>query len=203
MIPTTRPVIGRDLDTIKRALGLSTADACNLFGLSITKWTDVVRTNADSEVRDPTLALLTRFLDEHMRDEFVPRPPTCEDFFDLLKSIDDRIDQKRFSVLVGSEGSAAYRWLRIGSRPTPALSRLMLYMKIVLDKSSRAGQRKFLEDWMLTVVREGAARGVDNVLRTGRWAPESAANDERMSSPEGRAEDGAPPTPAREAGGGD
>mgnify|MGYP006870084542 CR=1 FL=1 len=63
MIPTNRPVLGRDLDEIKQEFGLSTADACYLFGLSITKWTHVVRQAPDAPVKDPTLALVVRLLD--------------------------------------------------------------------------------------------------------------------------------------------
>lgn len=180
MLPTTRPVIGRDLDDIKQQFGLSTADACWLFGLSITKWTQVVRQGADDPVKDPTLALLARLLDANPTLSVIPEMPTSQALFDLLKESLPDLDQKRFSIILGSEATAGYRWLKVGSRHSPILSRLMLYMSLSLKGMSPAERRKSLLAWKKTVELEASARGVDNVFAGGRWTVGAAANDPRI-----------------------
>lgn len=177
MIPTNRPVLGRDLDEIKQAFGLSTADACWLFGLSITKWTHVVRQGADTPVKDPTLALVVRLLDANPDLNVVPQPPTSQELFDLLKESLPELDQKRFSIIMGSEATAGYRWLKVGSHHSPTLSRLMLYMNMALMRLSRRDRVKALEQWRETVELEASARGVDNVFSVGRWTTTTPAND--------------------------
>lgn len=167
-IPTTRPVIGRDLDEIKQTFGLSTADACWLFGLSITKWTQVARQSTDTPVKDPTLALLCRFLDQHPELSVMPKLPDATEMFDLINKV-AQTDQKRFSILFGSEASAAYRWRKNGARQSPTLLRLMYYMKMALQTRNKASKEELLTDWAKTVEQEGSARGVNNVFKVGQW----------------------------------
>ncbi len=174
MIPDNRPVIGRDLDTIKQQFGLSTADACHLFGMSITKWTHVARQGADVPVTDPTLALLARFLDGHPELNVIPRYPDPTEMYDFVNDIHP-VDQKAFSVLMGSEASATYRWRKTGSRPSPVLQRLMHYMRLSLLARDETGKVELLSDWRTTVAQEGLVRGVPNVFKVGRWRSSAPA----------------------------
>lgn len=169
MIPTNRPVLGRDLDNIKLQFGLSTADACWLFGMSITKWTTVARTGADEPVKDATLGLLVRFLDQHPDLSVLPKLPTAVEMYDLLSEVKD-INQKRFSVLMGADATAAYRWRKLGSRQSPTLQRLMYFMKLTLLGLPDNERLEVVNKWENTVLVEGQARGVDDVLRSGNWS---------------------------------
>lgn len=181
MIPTTRPVIGRDLEEIKQLLGLSAGDTCFLLGLSITKWTSLVRTSPDEPVKDPTLALLVRFLDRYPEMSIMPTYPTATEMFDMFKALVPNMDQRRFSVLFGAERAACSRWLRTGgARISPDLARLMLYLRNQLAALPEEERLEALREWADVVQIEGQARGVSNVFRVGRWSAnnqEHAAND--------------------------
>ena len=171
MIPANRPVLGKDLDSIRQMFGLLTADACWLFGMSITKWMHVVRQAPDEPLRDPTLALLVRFLDQHPEMSVIPKFPAASEMFALINKIQD-VDQKRFSVLFGSESSATYRWLKeSGSRVSPAVGRLMYYLKMALLSIPPERRGVMLESWRGTVQVEAGARGVDNIFKSGSWKP--------------------------------
>lgn len=183
MIPKNRAVIGRDLDDIKRQFGLSTANACFLFGLSITKWTEVVNKAADKPVSDPTLALLVRLLDEHPWLNIIPKMPECQEMYDLIKESVANLDQKRFSILMGSEATAAYRWLKVGAKQPSVMARLMLFLKMAIMRQPPESRSELMSNWAATVETEGAARGVPNIFKVGRWTPpqQKAANDDTIS----------------------
>lgn len=180
MIPSSRPVVGRDLEEIKQQFGLSTADACFLFGISITKWTHIVRQGADVPLTDPTLALLVRFLAEHPELSVIPQMPTAAEMFELFNEVLD-VDQKRFSLMLGAEASAGYRWRKANSRQSAALQRLMYYMRLALMSRSSSDRLQLLDGWSRTVASEGAARGVDDIFRAGQWLPREVIEKSKQS----------------------
>lgn len=171
-IPSSRRVIGRDLKTIKQQFGITTADACFLFGVSITKWTQLVSNKPDEPIKEPTLSLLIRLLAEYPDLSVIPKMPTTEEMFQLFESIGP-VDQKRFSLLLGSEASAGNRWRRNGSRPSQTLERLMYYLRLALLSRSQAERLTLMESWKQTIVDEAVARGVTDILRSGQWKPRS------------------------------
>jgi hypothetical protein len=174
MIPSDRPVVGRDLDTIRQQHSLLTADACWLFGISITKWTQVVRQAPDVPVADPTLALLVRFLDEHPELAVIPKFPSPDEMMTLVNDAQET-DKRRFSVLFGSQFSAAYRWSgEQAGRPSGTVSRLMHWMQLELLRRQPAERSRLLEEWSKTVAQEGITRGVPDVFTTGSWNPAGA-----------------------------
>lgn len=183
MIPTSRPVLGKDLDTVRQQFGLLTADACFVFGLSITRWMQIVRQRAELPVKDPTLALLVRLLDQHPELTVVPRAPTPTELYETVNGF-RKVEQKRFALMFGSENSAAYRWLRIDSRVSPAVSRLMLHFNTVLQSGSTKDGVKFLDDWEKVVTAEAAARGAEDVFRTGRWNYRGVAEESQKKAAE-------------------
>lgn len=180
MIPTNRPVLGRDLDEIKQLFGLSSPDTCYLLGISISKWSELIGKGADKPIEDPTLALLVRILDLHPELISLPQYPDVQEMFDLFKRVNPSIDQKRFSILMGGEASSGHRWLKTRPRMTATMPRLMLYLQRMLDSSRDRGWKE-LKTWSEIVQLEGSARGVADVFKAGRWTvPErmsQAAND--------------------------
>lgn len=170
MIPENRPVNGYDLDAIKQHLDLTTADACWLFGVSITKWTQVVRKNGDKPLDDPCLAMLVRFIDTHPEISILPRAPSAEDLYQMINSV-VKTDYKRFAILLGNQASGGYRWIKLNGRQTPTLQRLMYMLRIALLSRPEAERPEILERWSGTVLNEGRTRGVDNVFVDGSWRP--------------------------------
>ena len=178
MIPNTRPVLGKDLDVVRQQCGLLTSDACWLFGLSMTRWMQIVRQGPELPVKDPTLALLVRFLDEHPDALFMPKFPSVDEVYGLIESTqaDKKGLAQRFSVLLGSEGSAANRWRRgTGSRQSPAVLRLMLCIKSAMLARQPESRAELLDKWRQTVDLEGKARGVTDVFKEGKWNRDGVA----------------------------
>lgn len=172
MIPTNRAVVGKDLDSIAQQFGMLVADACWFFGMSITKWMHVVRQNPDEPLRDPTLALFVRFLDANPKLPVMPQYPTAAEMYEMVNSV-QAVDQKRFSVMFGSEASATYRWLKPGARMSPAVRRLMYYMRIALVGLPPEKRVEMLDKWRDTVMLEARARGVEDIYKTGAWKPKA------------------------------
>lgn len=168
MIPSNRPVLGRDLDAVRQEFGLLTNDIIWVLSMSITRWMQVVRQAPDEPVKDPTLALLVRFLAEHPELAVVPKQPTAAEMFALMNEVAD-VEPKRFATYFGAESSAAYRWMRPDARPSSSVTRLMHFLKTALLMQDTAGRTQLLEDWRKTVEQEARNRGVADVFKTGRW----------------------------------
>lgn len=183
MIPTNRAVLGKDLDEVRKNFGMLVNDACWVFGLSITKWMLIVRQAHDKPVKDTNLALLVRFLDQHHELEVIPQYPKASEMFEMVNKV-QAYDQKRFSVLFGSEASATYRWLKPGAKITPAVSRLMYYMRMVLLSSSVEKRATMMENWRETVEAEARARGVEDIFKTGAWKNKSVRDADDESAEE-------------------
>lgn len=195
MIPDNRPVLGKDLDTIRQEFGMLTSDACWVFGLPITKWMNIVRKEPDRPINDPTLALLIRFLDQHPELNLIPKFPEASEMFDLITEIQE-VDQKRFSLMFGSEASAAYRWLREDEpRMSPAVGRLMYYVRMALMAAAPVKRVDLLEKWRRTVLQEGRARGVDDVFKACTWT----TDEQKAAARERRAAKLAAAAPAKKA----
>lgn len=174
MIPHDRPVIGRDLDEVRQQFGLLVGDALWLYGMSMTKWTHIVRRDAELPVTDPSLALLVRFLDENPGLSVIPKPPTAEEMYELLNGIQES-NQRKFAVTFGSESSSAYRWLKAGGNMSTTVSRLMYFMKLGLMSKPQERRADMLENWRQTVHAEALARDVPDVFASGKWNPKGVA----------------------------
>lgn len=168
MIPNDRPVLGKDLDTVRQQFGILTSDACWLFGLSMTRWMHIVRRDAELPVTDPTLALLVRLLDQHPELSVIPKFPDADEMFELVSKIQET-NQRKFAVLFGSEASAAYRWLKAGGRQSPAVSRLMFFLKLGLMAKPSEKRGEMLDEWQETVRQEAISRDVPDVFASGKW----------------------------------
>lgn len=174
MIPHDRPVIGKDLDAVRQQFGILASDACWLFGLSMTRWTHVVRRDAEKPVTDPSLALLVRFLDQHPELSVIPKFPQAEEMYELISKVQET-NQRKFAVLFGSEASAAYRWLKAGGKQSPAVNRLMFFLKLGLMAKPQEKRGEMLDEWQETVKMEAINRDVKDVFASGKWNPKGVA----------------------------
>lgn len=191
-IPGFRPVMGKDLATIAQGFGLKSADSIALFGLSITKWGALINGEPDKAVSDLSLALLVRFLDNNPDLAIGPKYPGVAEMFELINTITPT-DQKTFSILFGSDATAAYRWLKKGSSMSPAVERLMFHLKNhILSKPAKPEHIRLaaLTEWQETVALEASLRGSEDIFRTGKWFSKNGREDEvsSTSSSESRGE---------------
>jgi hypothetical protein len=178
MLPTDRPVLGKDLDAVRQKFGLMTTDFIWVLGISITRWMQIVRQAPNEPLKDPTLALLVRFLAEHPELSVVPKYPSPPEMFEMLNGI-SQVNAKQFSVLFGSEVSAAYRWMRQDARPSAAVNRLMYHLRSAMLMRDPAGRAEMLEQWRRTVELEAASRGSEDIFRTGKWTSSKTPSDDR------------------------
>jgi hypothetical protein len=171
IIPTDRPVQGRDLQTVASLLGLNTTDACWLFGVSMTKWMHIVNKLAYEPVRNPTHALLVRALANDNDASPLPPMPQAEEVFDAIQKNMASIDKKRVSLMFGREASGGYRWLTKGSKISPSLGRLFyVFMKQYMPAIQKpTAAVRMLDRWNELVEIEAKARGVDSIWTSGRW----------------------------------
>lgn len=174
MIPSSRPVIGQDIDDLRLAYGLTTADACHLFGMTMGKWSETK--NASQEpLRDVSLALLVRLLDGNPGLFSPPQYPTPQEMKALFEACEGQpIEQYKISVLLGNDGSSAYRWLRLGSAQKPSVLRLMLYLEKALLALPEKERNEAFKTWKEVVNAEGSSRGISNVLKSGSWTFDGA-----------------------------
>jgi hypothetical protein len=88
----------------------------------------VVRQAPDEPVKDPTLALLVRFLAQHPELAVIPKQPTAPEMLAFMNEIAD-IEPKpcQFRCQL-----TAYRWMRPDARPSSTVTRLMHFLKTAL-----------------------------------------------------------------------
>jgi hypothetical protein len=169
-IPEDRPVFGGDLDMVRQHLGLLVGEACYLFSLSMTRWMHIVRQEPELPVKDSSLALLVRLYDQHPELCPIPKSPVPEELFELLSGVRGDLGQREFGALLGAEGTAAYRWLKRGSPPSPYVERLMTGLKRLMLSVPEHRRPEILEEWVRCVSAEGLARGTEkSPMVTGRW----------------------------------
>jgi hypothetical protein len=169
---SARPVIGEDLDILRDQLGLSTADACWLYGISMTRWMIVVKENPKEMIKNITLALLVKSLMAHPEACPVPNPVQAQDVYDSMREVQPSIDKRRFAIMFGCEASSGYRWITVGSKVSPVLARLF---KIFMKKFTTAANKSLddalnvILEWDAIVQVEASARNKPNIFKDGRW----------------------------------
>ncbi|MCK9687349.1 hypothetical protein [Scleromatobacter humisilvae] len=182
MIPTDRPVLGRDLEAIAQAHGLQASDAIWMLGLTPNKWSDFVRAAPEQPVGDPTLALLVRILDQNPELRLIPEFPTPAEMRELF--VDQLgVSPREFSVLMGFQATAGDRWIRMRSRISATTYHLFWALQRTLQQLPKSEREKFIAGWRDTVAQEASTRGVEDVFRAGSWSV-NAANDEAVGEAE-------------------
>lgn len=168
MIPLDRPVVGDDLEQLRKDRGMSVADAVWVFGLSAPKWSQIVA-KGKSEPVPATIALVVRLLDANPTLSLIPKMPDVAEFFDYLQTIDERVSLKSFAVMSGKEASGGYRWLTLGGRQVPSRERLFLSLRNLLEAVPEKERKTRLQEYLNLVTAEAAARGAAEVFKTGSW----------------------------------
>lgn len=169
----TKPILGQDLDTLREMMGMTASEACWFYGISMNKWTDVVRKEAKSPVGSITLSLLVRALSRWPELSPLPPSPGAQEIYERLKLVDEGLEKKKFSVYFGCEASAGYRWITKNSELSPALRRLFGVFAQLFDRTLEQGgltaATEMLGKWRRHVTTEAEERGISDVFRTGKW----------------------------------
>lgn len=180
IIPIDRAVIGRDLDVIRQYFGVLVADMSWLVGQSITRWTTVVRKEGDEPVADPALALLMRVFDVAPHLNPIPQFPSAGEMYAYIRELRPQTTAKEFALMFGAEGTAGYRWQRMGQRVGSNSARLMYYVKKLLDGSKNPAAD--LENYIKMVKTEGRVRGVEDLFGAGRWNTEETEGSKKKKA---------------------
>lgn len=182
-IPNDRPVLGKDLDAIRQSYGLTTTDACFLFGLSMTRWMHAVRRDFDLPLADTSLAVLARFMDKYPELFLLPKFPEPSDVFEKIRAVKgyDQLSSRHFSLILGADSTAANRWLKQGGRQSPSVVRLLWHINEALDHTNPGGKPKVDVDLnkisqtevinqLLEMAKlEASLRGTVDLFKEGRW----------------------------------
>lgn len=177
MLSDRTPVLGCNLDDIRQHIGLNTEDTRWLYGIPMNRWSNYTSTNQKVDCTEiagrdapvePTLGLLVRMLDRHPELSVIPQYPSVEEMFILLRSVKP-ISQKEFSIMMGKDASAGYRWNKLGHKPSPPLQRLMYYLKTLILAAPINKREAVIDEWIEVVRKEGLARINDDVFKKGCW----------------------------------
>lgn len=170
-IPSDRPVLGRDLETLRERLQRTVLDCCCLLGIPPTLWAEWKRNEA-KPIPNPTVALAVRLYDGF--PELAPVEPSLGVLRALLAEITGRrIPLTELSVFLGREKTSGYRWQSRGD-PSMMVSRLTQALIQLLE---RQGHRGFAAYHQL-LTQEAAARGIANLMETGAWKRKAAPDGE-------------------------
>ena len=185
IIPTNRPVNGADLDALRKRLSLSTSDACWLYGLSMSKWTQVVKKNANQPLKKATLALMARALSARQDLCPIPKTPTVDETFALVHKHREYIDKKRFAIMFGCEASTGYRWMTVKTKVGTIQKRLFMILHSLVTGTSLENRTslkrkldfdcssKFITQWEGLVEVEAESRGIKSIFQRGCWTNET------------------------------
>ena len=174
LIPADRPIIGSDLEDLRKQRAMSVADALWLFSVSAPTWSALTRKFRDEPV-DETLALLVRVLDAYPgKLPILPKMPTAEEMRELFHGIDpEGMSLRLLALMTGREASAGYRWLTLGGKLIGVRQRLLYCLKeLIAEIPDAPGRKAFLDSYLGVVKKEAAARGSSALLKTGTWSPD-------------------------------
>lgn len=195
MITENEPIKGVNIDEIRIKLGLSISDACWVFGIARPDWTTLI---ASHDPVSPALAELIRFYNAY--PEYCPAksPIDIGDLYERLsdasegdvkrpdaKTVGTRqgrrrsssLDLKAFSVMLGKEGSAAYRWVKMGANAAVPVVRMMEAMDAMLKKGENP-----VNLFIQLANTEAKARDVEDVWATGSWTGQPKRGEADKSS---------------------
>ena len=171
-ISRTEPVTARHLKDLRSALRLTTDDTKFAFGLASNRLIEMTSDKSDrldEPLSRPNVAMLVRLYNQY--PDLVPVPERL-----LAREVYYQIGghMKRFSLLLGMEGAAAFRWLR---RNDPSESLGSVTSDSLLSPTTERLARillKFFDEgrqreWVQMVEGEALSRGVSDIFRTGSW----------------------------------
>ena len=167
-----KPVTGQGLIELRESLGISVADMMWMLGISMRKWSEYTIQRKDEPVSDVTIEILARLLDRHPEYSMIPPEPDVAKFREEIGQIrGEELTLKEFAVLFGRQASSGHRWVNQDAtlaRPLAHLAQtVMRGLELQPDK-----QKRLIKEWEDIVRAAGRARGVDDVMDTGRWTKE-------------------------------
>lgn len=171
-IPTDRPILGKDLETLPDHLNCSITHCCQLLGIATMVWYNW-RRKPDEPITSRTVALNIRLLDAFPMLAEMPYSPT-----DLHQALEQKLGRKvtlvELSLMLGMERASAYRWGR-GVPPVEPIVCLIARLVELLDR-----QPVEAADYYRSLVdAEAQLLGIDNLWAQGSWKP----GDETESKP--------------------
>jgi hypothetical protein len=165
-LPTDRPVLGKDLETVPEHLGCSITHCCNLLGIATAAWYDW-RSKPEQPIPNRTVALHLRLLDAFpMLAEPAYTPPDLHQA--LQQKLGRRVTLIELSLLLGMERTSAYRWGR-GVPPSEPIIALIARLVELLDQQPVAA----IEYYRSLVAAEARLIGIDDIWTEGSWKPGS------------------------------
>lgn len=158
-IPSDRPVLGRDLETLQQRLACPTMRLCALLGVSLSTWTEW-KNQPEQPLPSPA-ALLVRLYD---RFPFLLLPdPTPEALRQALMQREGRpMTLVELSLLLGRECTAGYRW-KTRSPPSATVVSLIESLLRLLETEES------FEEYRRLVEAEARARGIVDIWAQQTW----------------------------------
>ncbi len=173
MISQNEPVTGQDLDVLRISLNLQHFAFCYIMGISQNRWNLLRRQKVMRQpVKDPSIAILSRWLFAHQEDCPQVARTTPFEFFKLITEDHGiNVSERAFGVMLGRHPTALFRWRTaetISSVP-PSVRHCILALE---NGMKRMGPRKAVLEWLEVVQVEARARGIQDILNLGMWSKE-------------------------------
>ena len=146
--------------------------------MSMTKWMMTAKKNGREPVRNCTLALLVRTLSAYPEVNPLPAPPSALKIYKLIAMHQPQIDKKRMAIMFGCEASSGYRWITVGSKISPVLSRLFMVFErlyVPATKRSSSAVLSVLSEWDRMVEAEALERLPPDRVNAACLCPRCAA----------------------------
>ena len=137
VIPDHRPVIGSDLELLRKRNGKTVSDMLYAFAMPPTRWYLYKNKLRDRPINKVTIALLARYYDQHPDELPTSTPPYTPR--QMSKMVGGPM--KRLAVLLGNEAAASFRWLggsqgvKVGAM-SPIAQRLAIYLSNEIQRGN-------------------------------------------------------------------
>ena len=182
LLPADRPVLAKDLDPLRRKLGIGVNRFCELLGITSVTWYGW-RKDPDAPLANRTTTLHLRLLDAIPElAQLGAQPLDLQEALRAQRGID--LTFTELALLLGVERRAGYGWSRGAppSDPIRALTASLLYL--VFNQP-----REVWDQYQWVIDRQAALEGVD-LGATKSWSagarPDSAAPGAVSTRPVGR-----------------
>lgn len=162
---------------------LPVADFLWLFGLNPGHWSEITG-RSEEAVKDPAVAILGRFLNEHPEAGIIPPTPQPAEIYDFF-NLGTSITLKEFGLAFGRHMSAGHRWVSAGKETPAILHRMMIMLARHAEQTLKRelgdclkngvsdAERRVIagiwRDWQAIVEKEAQSRGADNIWERTCW----------------------------------
>ena len=153
------------MDVARRVCGLSVIDTLWTGGTINRNERTTYGNGRDSLVKNPTVAILWRYLAEYPQDHLLPPMPVPNDIAQALESVmaknlrGGKYCKRRVSQLLGCTGMGGYNWLAGSEGMSGIVKRLGLALVNAIVVDGRGGFDRYLD----VVEREARSRGINGL----------------------------------------